>query len=644
MKFQFCIYIISLLTLCCRGQSDTQLKFHLTIERLNSFELEQTKKDSTKNNKAISEAFMNFNPVISLKNPNSNFQIFSDVGDLSQVTIFTVYQSKNISGSEELWGIYNQESKITLTTKDISYDDKKLSFEEGISRAPVLNTYVQSYGKRNDSVGTGKPYVSIGTFSGNDTKAFQGDLAEVLLFNCLISGENRQTIETYLGLKYGITLHNGMDYMSSYKKEIYDIDHNQNYRSRIAGIGRDDITGLNQKQSRSSEESAMITIGIGTLASSNKKNEENITNGCYLIWGDNNKGSEIVETSNSGSSIPTMDRVWNIQATGELISDLSTSLELDVSQLKDANKNDDNTYLLVIDRSGKATFLPENTEYFEAGESTDETVSFNGLHWDTDSSGSDVFTFGLKKPLVASLETFEAINCETGKGRLTFSTSGGLPPYEYQLVESNFVKTSWNSTQNKFPEHILDDLSEGEYVLEVTDKAGNQTETNYNFEAPEPINIDMGADKEIPWDTREITLDATINSEDNITYKWTSDNGFYSNQPSITISEPGVYTIILTSSRGCKAIDSIKITENNITALKIFPNQSKDGYFHIKMNLKDPQKVSVFVFDMLGRKISTFNYTGKSYYEIKEFIPTSGVYNVMIQAKNLKANKKLIVE
>ncbi|MFH4967516.1 T9SS type A sorting domain-containing protein [Gaetbulibacter sp. M240] len=644
MKLQFCIYFILLLTLWCHGQSDNQLKFHLTKERLLSLDLDQKEQDSTKKDTTSSEVLINFNPVISLINPNTNFQILKDVGELVQVTIFTVYQSKNAMESSELWGIYNQESKITLTTKDITYGDKKISFEEGAINVPVLNTYVQSYSKIIDSVGTGKPHVKIGSFSGNSNKIFQGDLAEILLFNRLLSGDDRQLIETYLGIKYGITLNNGMDYISSKKKEIYDIDNNPNYINRIAGIGRDDATGLYQKQSHSSEGSSIITIAIGALAGSNKDNVEEFADGNYLVWGDNNLDSKIEETSEYMSSVPTMDRVWNIQATGELVSELNSTLELNLSLFNNVNENYESQYLLVIDRSGEATFLSENTEYFEASESTNETISFKNLKWDTDGSGSDVFTFGLKKPLIASLDSFEAISCETGKGKLIFSTSGGLPPYEYQLVESNEVKASWSSLQENFPENVLEDLSEGVYILKVTDKDDNQIETSYDLEAPVPINIDLGPDKQFSWDSNEISLDATFISEDYITYNWTSDNGFHSNRPSITVSEPGIYTVMLTSSRGCKASDSIKLTESDITALKIFPNQSKDGYFHIKMRLKEPQNVSVHVFDMLGRKISTFNYSGKSYYEIKEFISASGVYNVMVQSKNLKTNKKLVVE
>ena len=64
----------------------------------------------------------------------------------------------------------------------------------------------------------------------------------------------RNRIQTYLAIKYGITLGiqgTSQDYVNSDGTVIWDQSANVGYNYDITGIGRDDVSGLNQKQSRS---------------------------------------------------------------------------------------------------------------------------------------------------------------------------------------------------------------------------------------------------------------------------------------------------------------------------------------------------------------------------------------------------------
>ncbi|MFP3577712.1 hypothetical protein, partial [Brevibacillus sp. SIMBA_040] len=99
-----------------------------------------------------------------------------------------------------------------------------------------------------------------------------------------------QKIETYLSIKYGITINNisEKNYISSSDQILWDSKKNKNYNFRITGIGRDDAFELYQKQSTNSNE-GNVTVAIDSLKLTNNFNTGTIENGNFLLWGDNNQ-------------------------------------------------------------------------------------------------------------------------------------------------------------------------------------------------------------------------------------------------------------------------------------------------------------------------------------------------------------------
>lgn len=120
--------------------------------------------------------------------------------------------------------------------------------------------------------------------------ALAGDIAEVIFVDSAIDDTNRNKMESYLALKYGITLDQTTptDYRSSNGSLIFDATLAMNgYRNDIAGIGQDDNSDLDQTMSKSQNEDAILTIGN---ASSQDNND-------FLMWG-NNSGSLSQVTTN----------------------------------------------------------------------------------------------------------------------------------------------------------------------------------------------------------------------------------------------------------------------------------------------------------------------------------------------------------
>jgi len=130
------------------------------------------------------------------------------------------------------------------------------------------------------------------------------------------------------------------DYVNSSGISIYDADGTlSSYVSNIAGIGRDDASGLNQKQSNSSttnsvqaNNNGIVTIGLGTIASTNALNPNTFSNDQqFLIWG-NNAESLAFNNQLIFNSIPInhMSRIWAVQESGNTETQTIGTIRLSV--------------------------------------------------------------------------------------------------------------------------------------------------------------------------------------------------------------------------------------------------------------------------------------------------------------------------
>ncbi len=176
-----------------------------------------------------------------------------------------------------------------------------------INEAPDYQTGVNNI---NGPVSIGRKSASE-SITNNGGRIFNGAISEVLVYNDTLSQIEKERIQSYLALKYGITLPH--DYAASSGTTLKDIT--DGYANDIAGIGRDDCSGLHQKQSKSMELEAIITIGQGTIAATNELNGNSIpTDGTYLIWG-NDGAPANANWVNANVTIPgvdfsSIDRTW----------------------------------------------------------------------------------------------------------------------------------------------------------------------------------------------------------------------------------------------------------------------------------------------------------------------------------------------
>ena len=204
-----------------------------------------------------------------------------------------------------------------------------------------------------------------------ESRYWHGSIAEVIGYGDALSTSEREQIQTYLAIKYGISL--TTDYVASDASSLWDATTNASYSNDIAGIGRDDASALDQRQS-SSQSGAIVEIGLGALAADNASNGNAFSaDASFLIWGHDNASSSVA-TDFSGTLVTSrMARIWTAEETGTV-----GTVEVQLPDSYGAN------YLIVSSSSS----LTSPAEYLltDNGDGTWSTT--------VDFSDGEFFTFG----------------------------------------------------------------------------------------------------------------------------------------------------------------------------------------------------------------------------------------------------------
>ncbi|MGW8123325.1 SdrD B-like domain-containing protein [Roseivirga echinicomitans] len=209
---------------------------------------------------------------------------------------------------------------------------------------------------------------------GTSTSRFNGEIAEIIVYNQLLStGNDRQKIESYLALKYGITLSADTDgdgtsyeagegdYLLSNGTTMWDASEVATFQNNVAGIGRDDASCFVQLQSKSENADAIVTIGLDSnnngLENSNAQNESTFSNDLSaLVWG--HDGEAMYDDSKNIDYDPNqvksrLNREWRVQETGTVGT---VTVRFDVSNLLGpgdvVGANNEAQIVMLVDEDG----------------------------------------------------------------------------------------------------------------------------------------------------------------------------------------------------------------------------------------------------------------------------------------------------
>ncbi|MDX2249760.1 MAG: discoidin domain-containing protein [Bacteroidia bacterium] len=172
---------------------------------------------------------------------------------------------------------------------------------------------------QNNETGVFTYYIGIDrNFFG---RGMSGDIAEIISFRKALNLAERQRVETYLALQYGISLSHDY-YASDWKGNTGTIvwDAGKGYDYRIAGIGKDSLATLDQRQSKGSGFVEIYHDNVqGLFPLNNSANNHPFpSDRSFLIWGDNNGAISALEKPLSDGAEKGVNRVWKVQNTGNV--------------------------------------------------------------------------------------------------------------------------------------------------------------------------------------------------------------------------------------------------------------------------------------------------------------------------------------
>ena len=213
------------------------------------------------------------------------------------------------------------------------------------------------------------------------TNPFNGSMQEFILMSnsspsALMSSTDVTKIQSYLAIKYGITLTDG-DYLNSGGTAVWGRTTNAGYTNNIFGIGRDDDSGLNQVQSRSVG-SDILTVYKGTLNELNDHSSVALSDKTFLMLGSNGSSGNTTMEFPAGTlfagGIPIPDKInfiSNVQYKAQVTGD-GSSQPVNIKVNYPASR-----YVLVYPFNNASPFDKDNTRAYPIVENIATDVVIN---------------------------------------------------------------------------------------------------------------------------------------------------------------------------------------------------------------------------------------------------------------------------
>jgi uncharacterized repeat protein (TIGR01451 family) len=215
---------------------------------------------------------------------------------------------------------------VTTASRDVTNNRiQKNIFLQGRN----LGTQTVRFGpnaRRPFRIGRGATESSHGNFS------WYGDISEIIAYPSTLSEGDRKKVESYLAIKYGITLDqfgSGKDYHDSNSHTVWSASNNTGYGRDIAGLGRDDVSVLDQRISHSIDPDGIVTMATSSDFSSANTNSARPSLGSdrsFLLWSNDNGGRGWT-TTGAPASGKILSRRWKVQKSG---AQNSVSIQVDV--------------------------------------------------------------------------------------------------------------------------------------------------------------------------------------------------------------------------------------------------------------------------------------------------------------------------
>lgn len=595
---------------------------------------------------------LNYNPIIEFDGATDKLDrsvLGSDVFNGSNNTIFFVHRYYNsgvyfkwengINGGTNRVGFENSVNSPRLDFPNDNLSNRTIgtfpfnplgqivTVTTGGSTATMRNMGLQNV--VNPITGTlNTNLTNVLAVGGNVNFTFnaQIDFAEVIIYNETLSAIEQNKVESYLAIKYGMTLGiNGtsLNYNSSVGNSIWDATLNTGYNFDIAGISRDDLTDQDQRTSKSINQLAGIDSDILTMSNGTTFTTPLAfgTDMSHLIWGHNNAALILNDTIsfptvNAGVLNTLLDRHWKSQETGaagtttlhfELtnVSGFNTWSNLKLIVDTDSNFTNGATSISpsMIDSTGTLTIDFEhdfsNTEgfYFTLATTTPLSIDnpsnvslcdsftlslpITGIALVNPQYYSDTSGTGVVIPLgtIFTTDTVIYLYDETGSNPNQFDedtltiTITPTPTIIAGISQSICIGAQVTLTGSGATPLIWDNgITDGVGFAPTTTQLYTVTGNTNGCIGQDTVTVFVNLLPTVGAGSPQTVCEGAqviLNGSGAINYSW--DNGITNGNP-FTPTSSNTYTVIGTDANNCSATDQTIITVNSNPITEIIPS------------------------------------------------------------------------
>lgn len=548
-----------------------------------------------------SEYLKTINPISNLNGSNkySFFMVLKDSGTANGNAIMSFENSlngpkilKNATGYRFSQGFLTAGGAITA---DVSVNTDEYVLLSCISNGTTVELYANgkkgpvNFGNTTANTLDIGAHLIIGADEEASGQFFNGFIAEFILFDTTLTAAERQIVETYYGVKFGITFDpvddevgiNDGDYVSNNGSVVWDYNINSTYHNSVTGLGLDECGRLRQWQNKDANNNDVVAIGIGEIASTVGTNPNSFSSdNTYFLWGRNTGAFDGYGVTDFGTTINgevierRVARTWKTQETGSV-----GSLRIQFNLGGGAGS--------AIFDLADTRLLVDTDDVFAAGATSISPTSYNNatgvVNFDHDfTPGTGVYF---------SLGSIDAISTPLPISLLSFTA---------ELIQDSKVQCLWETeseTNNNY--YTIEKSLEGENWIYVTDVtgAGNSNVAN--------------------------------------AYSCIDSNPFYG---------LSYYRLSQTDFDGKKTyvgIRSVVLDDISKPSINIYPNPAKTVVTILSNQLL---MGSVSIYSTIGQIVKSQNLVNTKKAELNIADLTAGIYYVRVKYDNLTEVVKLIVE
>ncbi len=551
---------------------------------------------------------------------------------VSPSTIFLAFSSSD-KNAENVLKLGAGRTELTINTdKVIGNEDTLVGFtaDNGVILTCNFNTKKT---KKNNGLMLNKEFV-------NHQSSIDDNLLELLYLPEATTPLQRNQIETYLSIKYGISLFGESNYFNSDGELLWSNDSNKYFNFNLTGIGRDDELGLNQKQSHNSKEK-WLTIGVSRIEDLNYNNTGYLEDKTYVLWSNNGKPFEF--QSDTILPLSITDRKWKVSNHSEENTELFGQIKLNyevVESLGHIGPADDKYWLVVL-KDNETQMIDGEFHSCNYIDTNSMEACFNNINLNFNKHY--YFSF-IKAPEFLALHSIDTTCSLFGHYSIKIKMIGGSAPYTILIEDGNERRSVLSDTN----EVIVNNLSTMKPIkISITDKRGQSYKIKLFEHRNTEENICNSTKCYLDVTGRILLMHPQIQSTA-FQYEWRFGNDLIGTDPVLEVLSTGNYKLLVVDNeKGCVKSTNFEVIENkNIKKdwISVFPNPVFTSRpFTLTFKIDTEVEKLINVFDIDGRTVWQKKIGADQVEEVEGILHQPGNYLVVIKAGVVTLTHKLIV-